>query len=239
MADNFELYEGGIKVRSPEGGVTPVSTPEGFTDLEFRTTVAGAYTSFRQTGKVPTVDQLFRAYPQMQRKTYAGIYGTRAFKEAMTYRGIELEEGTGLSLEQQHALLILADPTDRRTLAGKLKQLSIPGPRYQAWLKNPLFMEHLNKVTKEAYADYLPAIRTSMIGNALDGDDKAQERILAITGEWNPNAQSVQDAKVVVMSVIEAVIKHVTDTKTRQAILADVQASVVTFDVLNQKSLEG
>jgi hypothetical protein len=240
VADNFELFEEGIKVRAPDGSVVPVKSPEGYTPLSFRTAVAGAYTYFMQKGKVPTVEQLFISYPSYSKKIYAGIYVTEEFKEALLYRGVlgNDADSPGLSIEQQYALTILSDPTDRRTLAGKLRQMHIPAPRYQAWLKQPLFKEHLNKLTKEAYADYLPSIRTSMISKALEGDDKAQERILAITGEWDPNARSILDARTVVMTVIESVIKHVTDPEMRKSILADVQGAVVMFDVTNQKSLE-
>lgn len=237
--DNYEIEEGRILVRSKKGEVRPVQTPEGFSDFAFRTTIAGIYTYFTANGRVPTVDDLYHEYPQFPRGTYAAIFLTSELKEALSYRGIAWDDEAGLSLEQHSALMVLSNPGDKRSLAAKLKTLGVPMARYQAWLRNPLFKQHLNKQTKDAYSDFLPTMRTALVGNAMDGDQRAIELVFAITGEYNPNAQGVQDARAVVMTVIESVIKHtINHPELRQSILADVQASVVAFDVMNQKTLE-
>lgn len=228
----------GITVRTERDGIQTIPTPVGFSSVCFRHTVAAVYTYFTNHGTLPSVAELHKAWPDYSVKTYASLFLTPELKQALEYRGVAWNSSLGLTLEQQNVLMLLADPTDRRNLGTKLKLMGVPMPRYLAWLKNPLFAEHLNKVTKAAYEDFLPAIRQVLVGNALNGDDKAIERIFQMTGEWNPAAQSVQDSKQVVMSVIEAVIRHVTDLDTRKAILADVQAAVVSYDIVQPRSLE-
>lgn len=238
MSD-IERIPGGIRVRSEsDGGITVVHTPQGFSDLAFRTAVAGIYTYFMNNGRLPTVDEMFKAWPDLPKKTYAGLFLTEELREALAYRGVAWDSEVGLSLEQQSVLQLLSDPTDRRMLGAKLKQLRVPMPRYQAWLKQPLFAEYLNKQTKAAFVDFLPSIRTVLIGNALAGDDKAIERIFAMTGEWDPSAKTVEDARAVVMSVIESVVMHVKDPEVRKAILSDTQAAVTSFSVLNTHAIE-
>lgn len=240
MSKVFDITaEGQIEVRKPGGGVGVVSTPAGFSPASFRTTVAGIYTHFVREGRLPTAEELHKQWPAYPKTTYAKLMLTEELVEALAYRGVQWNDKLGLTLEQQTALMMLSNPLDRRSLATRLKELGIPMPRYQAWLKQPIFASHLNRVTKDAYADHLPMMRQALISNALNNDQKAIEMIFAMTGEWNPAQQSVQDSKAVVLSVIEAVIRHVTDPDTRRAILADVQAAVVSFDVTNpQRSLE-
>jgi hypothetical protein len=239
MSDDFELSNGTIRVRDRDGGINPIKVPDGLSDLAFRTTVAGVYTFFIDKGMLPTVDDLYQRYPQYSKKVYASAYITPELREALSYRGIPWNDETGLSMEQQSALMVLSNPMDRRQLATKLRALGVPMPRYQAWLKQPLFAQHLNKQTKLAYEEYLPNMRTALIGNAVEGDQKAIEMIFAMTGEWNPNAMAVQDSKAVVYSVIEAVVKRVLDPEVRKGIMDDIQASMLAYNVSNIKSLEG
>jgi hypothetical protein len=238
VSDDFELSNGEIRVRGTKGGIYPIKVPDGLSDLAFRTTIAGIYTFFIDKGMLPTVDDLYQRYPQYPKKTYAIAFTTPELREALAYRGISWTEDTGLSLEQQSVLMILSNPADRRTLANKLRVLGVPMPRYQAWLKQALFAQHLNKQTKLAYEEFLPNMRTALIGNAVDGDQKAIEMVFAMTGEWNPNALAVQDSKAVVMAVIEAVIKRVEDKAIRESIMEDVQSALLAYNISNVRSLE-
>ena len=136
-------------------------------------------------------------------------------------------------------LLKLADPFDRRGLAAKLRDLSVPMARFQAWIKQPLFSELLNQQTKQNYSEALPAIRQRLIGNAEAGDQRAIELVFAMTGEWNPQQQHLDDAKTIILKIVEAIIKHVKDRDVREAILADVSMYAGTISAVgSQKALE-
>lgn len=188
-----------------------------------------------RNGKRPSVDEVHELWPKLSKKTISGIVGTLEFGEALSHRGIHWDPKDGLSMEQQTVLLKLSDPFDRRGLASKLKDLGVPMPRFQAWLKQPLYSELYNQHTKNNYEEALPAIRQRLIGNAEAGDQRAIELVFAMTGEWNPNQQHLEDARTIVLKVVEAIIKHVKDVKTREAILSDVSLYAGTLASMNQQ----
>jgi hypothetical protein len=237
--DEFEQVEGGVVVHLPNDTTRNIPTPQGFTDTAFRGTLAAFHTAYLRNGHIPSVDDIHELWPKLSKKIISGILGTLEFREALRYRGIQWDPKDGLSMEQQTVLLKLSDPFDRRGLASKLKDLGVPMPKFQAWLKQPLFNELYNQHTKANYEEALPAIRQRLIGNAEAGDQRAIELVFAMTGEWNPNQQHLEDARTIVLKVVEAIIKHVKDVKTREAILSDVSMYAGTLASMNQqKTLE-
>ena len=233
MTNNFVEKPGGILVRDLASGFKPVATPAGYTDLEFRNAVAAAYTFWRQTGKLPTVTDLVNVHSNITAKTYSGILLSDEFKKALAYRGIDWDESAGLSLEQQSVLLKLQDFTDRRSLGAKLKEMGVPMARYQAWLKHPLFRKAINDAAETVLTEAVAPALTALAGKAAAGEDRAIDKVLEITGRWNPNAQSVEDARVVVMTLLEAIIKHVPDPEARKAIMSEVSLAAGTLEALN------
>jgi hypothetical protein len=237
--DEFEQIEGGVVVHLPNDTTRNIPTPQGFTDTAFRGTLAAFHTAYLRNGHIPSVDDIHELWPKLSKKIISGILGTLEFRGALRYRGIQWDPKDGLSMEQQTVLLKLSDPFDRRGLASKLKDLGVPMPKFQAWLKQPLFNELYNQHTKANYEEALPAIRQRLIGNAEAGDQRAIELVFAMTGEWNPNQQHLEDARTIVLKVVEAIIKHVKDVKTREAILSDVSMYAGTLASMNQqKTLE-
>jgi hypothetical protein len=233
VVNNFVEKPGGILVRDLAQGFKPVDTPAGYTDIEFRNTVAAAYTFWRQTGKLPTVTDLVNVHSNITAKTYSGILLSDEFKKALAYRGIDWDESAGLSLEQQSVLLKLQDFTDRRSLGAKLKEMGVPMARYQAWLKHPLFRKAINEAAETVLTEAVAPALTALAGKAAAGEDRAIDKVLEITGRWNPNAKSVEDARVVVMTLLEAIIKHVPDPEARKAIMSEVSLAAGTLEALN------
>lgn len=231
--ENFIEQPGKILVRDPKKGFQPVNTPVGFTDTQFRNTVASAYTHYRQTGQLPTVTDLGKINGSISAKTYSAMMLTDEFKQALAYRGIEWTEDAGLSLEQQSVILMLQDFTDRRSLGVKLKELGVPMARYQAWLRHPLFRQAINDNAEMALQEAVAPALTALAGKAAAGEDRAIEKVLEISGRWNPNAQSVEDARQVVMALVEAVIKHVKDEDVKRAIMSEVSFKADMLKSLN------
>jgi hypothetical protein len=233
VANNFVEKTGGIMVRDAKKGFQPVDTPVGYTDSQFRNAVAAAYTFYRQTGKLPSVTDLHNTHDRIDVRTYSGIILTDEFKKALSYRGIEWDESAGLSLEQQSVLLKLADFTDRRSIGVKLKELGVPMARYQAWLRHPAFRKATNDAAESVLQEAIAPALTALAGKAAAGEDRAIDKVLEISGRWNPNAQSVEDARVVVMTLLEAIIKHVPDADVRKAIMSEVSLAAGTLEALN------
>ena len=222
MEENVIDLEESIIVRDPDGRFKPVQPPEGFTPLAFRNAVAAYDTAYRTLGKQPTVDEVHIIWPKIPKITYSMLFLTEEFRRALLYRGIEFNHETGLTIEQSMALLKLTDPTDRRMTNTKLKDLGIPMARYQAWMKQPLFIGSYKTQSEAGLKEAVPMVLTKLVGNAETGDQRAIEKVLEITGRWNPAAQQVDDARTVVLAIVESVIKHVQDAEIRKEIMADV-----------------
>jgi hypothetical protein len=236
----IEAFDGGIQVADPAGKFKQIATPDGFTDVAFRNAVSAFDTAYRVNGVVPSVDDMAMLLPNVPKKTLSKVVLTPEFKEALAYRGLSFDpEKDGLSMEQQTTLLKLSDPFDKRALSTKLKELGVPMPRFQAWLKQPLFFEVYNKYSQNAYREALPALRNRLISNAEAGDHKAIELVFAITNEWNPAQQSLEDARVIIMKIVEAITTHVKDPETRKAILTDISLYATTIsEAGSPKTLE-
>lgn len=232
--DNFELVESGIRVRDTKSNkISRVETPKGFTDLMFRNVVAAADTAYRLNGKLPDVDDIQFVYKSVPKKTIAAILMTDEFKEALAYRGVEWSDDSGLSMEQQMAITKLSDYTDRRSQAVQLREMGIPFTRYQAWMQQPLFAQVMNKRIEDSVRSANSMVLNRLMGNADASDPRALELLLKITGRWNPDAASLEDAKTVVLSVIEAVMIEEKDPAIRDRILSRIRSAAVGYDLLH------
>lgn len=237
MTDAFELEDGVVGVLTKSGSRHPIAVPAGFTDLVFRNALACVYTLFIRNGQLPTVDDCFKFFPTIPKTTYSALFITSEFQQAMEYRGIQFDPAKGLTLEQQMALTKLADWTDTRSLKAKLEDLKVPMPRYQGWMKQPLFVELLNQQSREAYSEALPDIRRGIVGRAMT-DQHTAEFVLAMTGEYDPQKRSLEDAYTVVRLVINSVLTRVKDPETRATILAEIKSAGVAYDVMHPRELE-
>lgn len=233
MAENFLVAQGSVMVRDPKKGFQAVKTPDGITDEQFRNAIAAAYTFYRQTGKLPTTTDLVEIHGSIPSKTYSRLMLTDEFKQALRYRGVEWDENAGLTLEQHSVLLKLQDFTDRRSIGVKLKELGVPMPRYQAWLRQPLFRKAHNEAAEAVLQEAIAPALIALSGKAAAGEDRAIEKLLEISGRWNPNKMAAEDARVVVMTLLEAIIKHVKDEDVKRAIMSEVSLAAGTLEALN------
>lgn len=232
MGSEVEVADGGLSIRHPDGRFQRVKTPFGFTDSAFRGAVAAFDTAFRLNGVYPTVEDIYKLWKGLSKKALATLFLTDEFKKALQYRGIDWDSDSGLSTEQQMVLLKLSDPFDKRSLAVKLREMSIPMPTFQNWQKNPLFQQAYEQNSIANYKDALPAIRNRVIGQAEAGERWATELIFAKTGEWDPSRREIENASMVIQALVEAIVRRVPDAEVRKAIMADVGLSAATLQAM-------
>lgn len=230
--ENFASGDGTLTVRDPMGNYRPVETPDGFTDFAFRTIVAAVDTHYRQYGKLPDATETQRIATSYTTKVISSLMMTDEFKLALGYRGVEWKVDSGLSLQQSMALLKLCDWTDSRSTSVKLKELGIPMARYQAWMKQPLFAESYRARTEDALGDAVPLALQKLLGNVEKSDQRAIEKVLEITGRWNPAQQQIEDVRLFVIRCMEAIVKHVPDPVVRQAIMADIRQASANPEIV-------
>jgi hypothetical protein len=205
----------------------PLDLPEGVDRDLFHQLMTAYSTAYRSLGKRPTASQVRKVWPKLPTTLVAEIIKTPEFQRAIVMLGADTAKG--LSHEQQVVIAKLADPFDRRGVASKLKDLGTPMQRYLAWKKNPSFLAELNHQTSGAYQESLPEIRGRLLSMAADGDMKAMEIVLKKTGEYDPDAQAVDDARTLVLKVMESVMRNVRSVAEREAILADVRGYAISL----------
>lgn len=222
-----------ISVRPRDKRYLQPKTPDGFTDLAFRNAIVAFDNAYKLHGSLPTVDEVHRFFPKLTKTTYSQLFLTDEFKLALLYRGIDWEPENGLSMEQSMVLTKMSDWSDRRSIKVKLNEMGVPFTRWQAWLKNPLFKALYGRLSDDNLVAAIPMAQNALISKAESEDVQAIKFLFEVTGRYNPAAQAVEDARTVVMAVLEAVIKH-TDPKTREAILSEVKSITTTMSLVPQ-----
>lgn len=198
---------------------------------QFQRAVTAVDLEYRRTGRVPTVAEVHDSWPRISFERYVELYAFEGFRAALRSRGIRTHDDSALSMEQANALILLCDPTDKRTTAAKMRQLGLTYAVYQAWMANPAFKQELNRRTNENLSNIVPVAKNRLIANVEAGDQRAIEYSLAMMGVYSPQLAANQDAMRVVYAVLEAVQKHVADKDVLKAILADVQVAGKGFDL--------
>lgn len=200
-----------------------LDVPEGVSRAAFRGVLIAYSEEFHHRGMIPTLEQVYRTWSKVPQKTMAAIIASPEFEVGCQLLGVPTDPNGGLSQEQLIALSVLADPTDRRTVQGKMRALGVPMGRYVNWRKQPLFRERYEAMTSGAYYDYLPEIRQALIEKAVSGNLDAIKLVYAKTGEYDPAAQSVEDARLIVLKVAELVMKNVRAPEEREAIMVGLR----------------
>src|SRR4249920_27003 len=81
--------------------------------------------------------------------------------EAMRNRGIPWEEFDGLTSEMHYAIALICDPTDRRSLERKLKDLGLSYNQYRAWLRIPAFNQAVTTLSEQMLVDSMGTVHTA------------------------------------------------------------------------------
>lgn len=214
-----------------DGRVRHSPVPEGFQPEMFRHIVAAVDLLYSRNGVIPTVKEVADSWAKFDRAVVARAMGTAEIKQALSLRGVEWDSKQGLTSEQMMALKILQNPADGRSTQAKLATVGISMARYRAWMRNPLFKQLMSEQAELNLGDAEQMALNRIISNAEAGDQKAAEKILEMTGRWNPQAQEVQNAKQVVLTVIEAVQKHVTDKDVLRSIMSEIEGKIQVMTI--------
>ena len=225
MTRSFETDDGEVVVIHEDGRVRRSPVPEGVSPAKFRSVLAAVDSLYRRAGIFPTVDEVHKSWPNIDKKTYSRVFATSEFRQAIELRGISVTPNAGLTEEQSLAILHLSNP-DGKSVQNKLKQLGISMPKYQAWMRSDLFASTLRQRSEQNLGDSIPTALNQLVANADRGDQRAIEKLLEISGRYNPAQIEAENARQVVLVMVEAVIKHVSDKGERAAILNEVESAM-------------
>ena len=205
--------EGRQLVIMKDGRVRKSPVPDGFSPQMFRHVVAGVDLLYRQRGRVPSINEVVSSWENFDKPTVSKIWATPEFREALSIRGIEFDPKIGLTAEQLYAIQILQDPSDRRTVKARLEQVGIPIGKYRAWMRNPVFAHAMSEQAEQNLGDSVQMAINRLVSAADAGDLRAIEKILEVSGRWNPQQQEVANARTVVLTVMEVIQEELSDDK--------------------------
>lgn len=197
--------EGRELIIQTDGRVKRSPVPDNFAPEMFRHIVAAIDLLYRQNGVIPTVNDVTKSWEGFDVKAVRMAYITPELKQALSIRGIELDMSAGLTQEQLYAITILQDPTSKKSTSARLAEVGIPMAKYRAWMRNPLFSGAMNAQAEHNLGDAIQMALNKLIANAEGGDQRAIEKILEMTGRWNPQQQEVQNARTVVLAFMEVI----------------------------------
>lgn len=226
--------EGNELVIRTDGRVERSPVPEGQDPEMFRHIVAGIDLVYRRTGAVPSIDQLLEEWGGFSEKAVKAAYAAPELAKALEIRGIRLSPKAGLSQEQLYALAILQDFTDRRSTKAKLEQVGISLSKYRAWMRDPSFARAMSEQAEQNLGDATQMALNKLVANAESGDQRAIEKILEITGRYNPQQQEIQNARTVVLTMMEVIQEELGDDKEKLRKILDRVSSKMQVLTITQ-----
>lgn len=225
MSRSFETDGNEVVVIHEDGRVRRSPVPDGVDRETFRNALAAVDVLYRREGVMPNVEEVYKSWDRITKKTYSRLFAMSEFKQALELRGIFMSPNSGLTEEQGLAILHLSNP-DGKTVQSKLKQLGISMPKHQAWMRQPLYAETLRQRSEQNLGDSVSTALNQLVANADKGDQRAVEKLLEISGRYNPAQIEAENARQVVLVMVEAVLKHVSDKSEKAAILSEVEGAM-------------
>lgn len=217
-----------------DGRVKRSPVPDAFSPAMFRHIVAGVDLLYRQKGRMPTVSEVMSSWEDFDLKTIRQAFATPEFAKALEIRGIPFDTKTSLTAEQLYAIQILQDPTSKKTTSARLADVGIPIGKYRAWMRNPIFARAMHEQAEQNLGDAPQMALNRLIANAEAGDQRAIEKILEISGRWNPQQQEVQNARTVVLTVMEVIQEVLADDPEKlNRVLDKVRGKVQVLSIQN------
>lgn len=236
MTERDIEVEGSSLVIKTDGRVVRSPVPAELDPKMFRHIVAAVDMLYRQNGVIPSETEVMKHWEGFSRKAVQVAMASTEIQTALSFRGIEWDVKLGLTPLQLSALLILQDPTDGRSTKAKLNEIGVPMAQYRGWMRNPSFAKQMNQQSELNLGDSVQMAINKMIANAESGDQRAIEKILEISGRWNPQQQEVQNLQTVLSIFVEALEKYATPEVLR-SVQEEVQKKTRMMSIM--KSLEG
>lgn len=199
-----------------------VAHPKDTDPEEFRKVISGCYRTWLQQGTLDPTTIAEKTGLTVERVSFYLSQDETGY--ALAVRGIDTQGTSLLSPEQDNALMVLSDTTSRKSFNARMRDAGINQAKLLAWRKNPTFERAYTGIVETIAQQYEPAM-LELARRAGDGDIRAIEKSLEISGRYNPNTQGTIDVLVVINRVTEILAKHLSDQpEVLRAISGDLSA---------------
>lgn len=169
--------------------------------------------------------------------TFKSALKSKDFLEALTRRGIQLDDGVNgngngqpslaqsgsgtydgalkprglLTPEQLTAVNVILDFRDTRSQKKKLQELQISSAKWNGWLRQPVFQDYITRVSEHILADNLHESHLALMDRVRSGDIGAIKYFNEMTGRYTQAKNDKVDVASVLMRVLEIIQVHVHD----------------------------
>lgn len=201
-------------------GFKLLTTPANITPGMFTKVLAAASAAYSIKRDVPTVPEIAK-FTNAMPASISKVLMTPEFKTVMRNRGFPFDNVV-LTPEQQFAVSVITDPTNRKPLGYKLKQCGISYPVYRAWLKQPHFAAYITKISEDMLGEHVADVHTKVLERATGGDIQAIKLYYELTGRHDPQRQQLVDLNGVIGLLLEVITRYVTDTNALSKITSDI-----------------
>ncbi len=190
-------------------------------------------------GKLPTKDFIVTEC-LVDEGFYTRAIKKREFREGLVSRGIPLRElpasgdstaamnGRGLSEQQLTVANMMLDLLDTRSQKKKLADAGVSSAVYQSWLRDPTYQSYIRARSENLLGDNQHEAHLALVDRVRSGDVSAIKYFNELTGRYVPNAKNNVDIRLVLVRVMEAIQKHVSNPAEQEAIANDLLALAMT-----------
>lgn len=186
--------------------MVPVRAPDQSDVVEFGRFISGAYRAYIRDGHL--YPESIAALSGISIEKVGFYLRQEETNHALAVRGVSTE--VHLTPEQDYAISILSDTSSKLNWNERMRRAGLSNAKLMAWRKNPVFDQALKGMSEQITANYDVALIE--LGRKVgEGDQRAIEKSLEISGRFNPAQQSTVDALVLINRVMEVLSNHLSD----------------------------
>lgn len=147
-------------------------------------------------------------------------------ERGVSFRGVELSEDdawrtNAITPHQLLAAKSLLDITDTRSDRKKLQDLGIDTKTFNAWRRDPIFMQYMEKFATELLKGSEHEVSLALLDKIRSGDVNAIKFWYEFMGKWVPKTQNVGpevNMQGLLTRVLEIILEEVKDGQVRARI---------------------
>ena len=183
---------------------------------------------YSMDGRVPSPTAI-RAHISNYYPTYPNIQPDltrRPILQGLALRGINIDPASrdALTPEQIACAQVVLDFSDARPIKKKLTDLGISTQKYNNYLRMPAFQDYLKQRAELLLGDTMHVAHTALLQKVEKGDVNAIKLYYEVTGRHTPSQPNQINVDTVLITVLEAIQRHVKDPLILRAIANEIGA---------------
>lgn len=195
---------------------------------------------FWEEGHLPTPEAVSTEL-SCRKTTVVDTFRNETFIAALTTKGLPVEDlvtpgkliknTKALSPKQILVANLMLNVHDSRSQREKLSWAQVSSQQYHAWLRQPAFVEFINKRAEQMFGASDHLAYRSLIKNVTAGDPKSLDLFFRMRGIYNPSLTVNININAVLTQVVEVIARYVKDPTVLQNIAGELENILETDEV--------